>query len=72
MRHPLNLGFIVAFWAAPTMTAGHLLFAAVTTGWILLAMQLEEHDLVAALGTRYVEYRRRVPMLIPTLRKRDD
>ncbi len=71
VRHPLNLGFIVAFWAAPTMTAGHLLFAAVTTGWILLAMQLEERDLVAALGTRYVEYRRRVPMLIPTLRKRD-
>ena len=65
VRHPLNLGFIVAFWAAPTMTAGHLLFAAVTTGWILLAMQLEERDLVAALGTRYVEYRRRVPMLIP-------
>ncbi len=71
VRHPLNLGFIVAFWAAPTMTAGHLLFAAVTTGWILLAMQLEERDLVAALGTRYVEYRRRVPMLIPGLRKRD-
>jgi protein-S-isoprenylcysteine O-methyltransferase Ste14 len=53
------------------MTAGHLLFAAVTTGWILLAMQLEERDLVAALGTRYVEYRRRVPMLIPGLRRRD-
>jgi protein-S-isoprenylcysteine O-methyltransferase Ste14 len=70
VRHPLNLGFIVAFWAAPTMTAGHLLFAAVTTGWILLAMQLEERDLVAALGTRYVEYRRRVPMLIPVLRRR--
>jgi len=70
VRHPLNLGFIVAFWAAPTMTVGHLLFAAITTGWILVAMQLEERDLVAALGTRYVAYRERVPMLVPRLRKR--
>jgi protein-S-isoprenylcysteine O-methyltransferase Ste14 len=70
VRHPLNLGFIVAFWAAPTMTAGHLLFAAVTTGWILLAMQLEERDLLAALGARYAAYRETVPMLVPALRKR--
>jgi protein-S-isoprenylcysteine O-methyltransferase Ste14 len=70
VRHPLNLGFIIAFWAAPTMTAGHLLFAGVTTAWILLAMQLEEHDLTAALGASYVAYRKRVPMLVPGLRKR--
>jgi protein-S-isoprenylcysteine O-methyltransferase Ste14 len=70
VRHPLNLGFIVAFWAAPTMTAGHLLFAAMTTGWILLAMQLEERDLLAALGARYAAYRETVPMLVPGLRKR--
>jgi methanethiol S-methyltransferase len=71
VRHPLMLGFIVAFWASPTMTTGHLLFATVMTGYILVALQLEEHDLIAALGTRYVEYRRRVPMLIPGLRRRD-
>ena len=71
VRHPLMLGFIIAFWAAPTMTAGHLLFAAVMTGYILIALQIEERDLMAALGTRYAEYRQRVPMLIPGLRKRD-
>ena len=70
VRHPLNLGFIVAFWAAPTMTAGHLLFAGVTTGWILLAMQLEEHDLQAILGARYAAYRETVPMIVPGLRTR--
>ena len=70
VRHPLMLGFIVAFWAAPTMTAGRLLFAAVMTGYILLALQIEEHDLMAALGTQYAEYRRRVPMLIPGLGRR--
>ena len=71
VRHPLMLGFLVAFWAAPTMSAGHLLFAAVMTAYILLALQIEEHDLMAALGSQYAEYRRRVPMLIPGLRKRD-
>lgn len=70
VRHPLNLGFIVAFWAAPTMTAGHLLFAAVTTAWILVAMQLEERDPLATLGERYAAYRRSVPMMVPGLRKR--
>lgn len=65
VRHPLMLGFVIAFWAAPTMTAGHLLLAGTMTAYILLAVQIEERDLLAALGTRYAEYRRQVPMLVP-------
>jgi len=69
VRHPLMLGFLLAFWAAPTMSQGRLLFATMTTGYILVALQLEERDLLAQFGADYATYRRRVPMLVPGLRR---
>lgn len=69
VRHPLMLGFLIAFWAAPTMTAGHLLFTIVMTGYILVATRIEEHDLVEALGDDYLNYRRDVPRLLPLGRR---
>ncbi len=72
IRHPLMAGFVVIFWAAPAMTAGHLLFAATATGYILAGIACEEHDLIQSLGGTYAAYRARVPALIPrpSLRRR--
>lgn len=67
VRHPLYLGFIIGFWAAPVMSVGHLFFAAGSTAYILIAIQFEEHDLVNAFGDTYRNYKKRVSMIVPWL-----
>jgi protein-S-isoprenylcysteine O-methyltransferase Ste14 len=65
VRHPLYFGFVIAFWAAPTMTSAHLFFAIMTTLYILTAIQFEENDLIKHFGAKYQDYKRSAPMLIP-------
>ncbi|HEY7963477.1 MAG TPA: isoprenylcysteine carboxylmethyltransferase family protein [Steroidobacteraceae bacterium] len=67
VRHPLYIGWLTIFWAAPTMTVSHLLFALATTAYILVAIRFEERDLVDAFGDAYLAYRRRTPMLVPNV-----
>lgn len=70
VRHPLYLGFLIAFWSAPLMTVAHLIFASITTIYILVAIQFEEKDLVTDFGEKYLSYKKWAPMLIPFTKKK--
>jgi len=67
VRHPLYVGWLLTFWAAPIMTVAHLFFAIMTTAYILVAIRFEESDLIAVHGEKYKQYRKQVPMLVPAL-----
>jgi protein-S-isoprenylcysteine O-methyltransferase Ste14 len=68
VRHPLYVGWLLTFWAAPVMTVAHLFFAVMTTAYILIAIQFEERDLVAMHGQKYRQYQKEVPMIVPSVR----